>query len=255
MTDTFEYKKRLSEKQFANDSQQTGNETTPKTISEPILTFAKALDGDSAQFVPVKPDQYGLYGWCADGVNEKVKHDGGYIRFGWTIWEWPNVLLTAEFHSVWSDPNGELVDITPKPQGESSIVFVPDASYPPSFNFNHRPTNRRHRLYEEPNYSALAQDAVSKMKPVQIQYEINRADKKGQTLLEWIAQKQPRDLLPQLIDRFIDVCSKYDRKVDVLNPGGGSFSPDREFMDLSNEKMRLLHLVQSQTRRTPKSEA
>jgi hypothetical protein len=54
MTDTFEHKKRLSEKQFANDSRQAGNETTPKAISEPILAFAKALGGDSAQLVPVK---------------------------------------------------------------------------------------------------------------------------------------------------------------------------------------------------------
>ena len=53
MTDTFEHKKRLSEKQFANDSRQAGNETTPKAISEPILAFAKALGGDSAQLVPV----------------------------------------------------------------------------------------------------------------------------------------------------------------------------------------------------------
>ena len=45
---------------------------------------------------------------------------------GWQLWEWPRVLVEAEFHAVWLSPQGRMVEITPKPHGETSILFVPD---------------------------------------------------------------------------------------------------------------------------------
>lgn len=45
---------------------------------------------------------------------------------GWQLWEWPHVLVEAEFHAVWVSPQGEMIDITPKAAGEIQILFVPD---------------------------------------------------------------------------------------------------------------------------------
>jgi hypothetical protein len=53
------------------------------------------------------------------------------MLLGWTIWEWPSTMIEAEFHAVWRSPAGELIDVSPKGQGESVILFVeqPDATY------------------------------------------------------------------------------------------------------------------------------
>jgi hypothetical protein len=36
-------------------------------------------------------------------------------------------MLDAEFHAVWSSPDGTLVDIVPKGDGEQRILFLPDS--------------------------------------------------------------------------------------------------------------------------------
>lgn len=45
---------------------------------------------------------------------------------GWQLWEWPHVLVEAEFHAVWQSPQGQMIDLTPKPHQESTVLFVPD---------------------------------------------------------------------------------------------------------------------------------
>lgn len=240
MTETFDEKRRASLKQFARDRAQAASETTPTEISTAATEFARELGGGVPRFVPVSTDACGLYGWCSDGVLEKVKRDGGQIVFGWTIWEWPEVMLTAEFHAIWSGTNGKLIDITPKPQGETSILFVADGSYAPDFDFSHRPTNRRKNIAVEPDYSRLAAVTIAGMKPSQIKYEAGRATKKGVSLVEWIAERQAKDRFPSLVDRLIDICHQYEVHLDFLNPGGGAFEPDRKFFDLERQKIALL---------------
>jgi hypothetical protein len=249
MTETFEQKKQLSQEHFKSSSGPS-DETTPKAISGAVETLSTSLGG-TAQFVPVRQDQYGLFGWCSDGVLEKIKHDGGSIRFGWTIWDWPGVFLTAEFHAVWISPNMELVDITPKPQGESQIVFVADESYPADFDFDKRPINRRFRIPQEPDYIQLARTEIARMRSTQIDYESKRASKKGASLVEWIAAKQPRSTMPSLVDKLIAVCEAVDRKTDSLSGSRSFFSPDREYVELMKTKIQLMQAARVAA---PKSE-
>jgi hypothetical protein len=35
-------------------------------------------------------------------------------------------VIEGEFHAVWSSPQGRLLDVTPKPDGETRILFLPD---------------------------------------------------------------------------------------------------------------------------------
>jgi hypothetical protein len=53
-------------------------------------------------------------------------HHGGKQHLGWAIWEWPKVLIEAEFHCIWESPGGELLDITPKDSPLDKILFLPD---------------------------------------------------------------------------------------------------------------------------------
>ena len=74
MDPSFTRKKQMSEEHFAAQPEEVGRETTPKAITQDVITFSHML-GSEPEFVPVRSDAYGLFGWCSDGVEEKVRHD------------------------------------------------------------------------------------------------------------------------------------------------------------------------------------
>lgn len=63
---------------------------------------------------------------CWDNVQAAIERRGGQAVTGWLIWEMPDVLLNAERYACWLSPDGELTDVTPKPDGETRIVFLSD---------------------------------------------------------------------------------------------------------------------------------
>ncbi len=68
---------------------------------------------------------------CFINVDEMVKKDGGEQVLGWSLIEsLPDVLMEAEFHSVWRDHEGALHDVTPKEYQtlDPRTVFLPDPS-------------------------------------------------------------------------------------------------------------------------------
>lgn len=62
---------------------------------------------------------------CVENVAFKMMNDGGDFQFGWAIWEWPEVMLEAEFWVVWVNHDGQLVDVTPRGRGDK-ILFIAD---------------------------------------------------------------------------------------------------------------------------------
>lgn len=101
--------------------------TTPKEISRPIKRLIeKVAPGAKAIYLPVTPESAAVVNECFPNVQAKIERSGGSMLCGWQVWEWPHVLVEAEFHAVWQSPAGELVEITPKAQQEPRILFVPD---------------------------------------------------------------------------------------------------------------------------------
>lgn len=101
--------------------------TTPLEISRPIKRLVeRVVPGGSAIYLPVTPEPGAVVNECFPNVETKIERAGGQMLCGWQLWEWPHVLVEAEFHAVWMSPAGDLVEITPKPQQESKILFVPD---------------------------------------------------------------------------------------------------------------------------------
>ena len=102
--------------------------TTPKEINQEILDFCKEIDTTTKPvFLNLLPvDEY-VVGECYGNVENHIKKHGGRVQYGWIIWEDPQVLLDAEFHAVWVSDNGEHIDVTPKADGEGSILFLPDS--------------------------------------------------------------------------------------------------------------------------------
>lgn len=55
------------------------------------------------------------------------RNPGGSVVTGWVIWQAKAArFIEAEFHSVWCDPTGVLLDVTPRKDGERFVLFVRD---------------------------------------------------------------------------------------------------------------------------------
>lgn len=101
--------------------------TTPSEITRPIRGLIEQLNrGGQAVYLPVRPESDAIVNECFPNVEAKISRSGGRMLCGWQLWEWPHVMAEAEFHAVWVSPEGEMVEITPKPNGETCILFVPD---------------------------------------------------------------------------------------------------------------------------------
>lgn len=233
-----------SAQQFALEQRNPNghHETTPEAISDAVVKFAGSLGSEPACFVPVVADAYGLFGWCIDGVNEKVRAMGGTPVLGWAIWEWPTAMLTAEFHCVWADQGGELFDITPKPRGQTRIAFVPDHSYPSNFNFDERPRNRRMRIWPDTDKAALAIAHDAGLSDSQRAYETRRAAKAGIPLLQWLERKIPDAPMVVAVDEAIAACAAFEEHSDSLGMSGAIRVDDR-YHALARRREAALNVV------------
>ena len=105
----------------------TGAGTTPTApLSKDVLDFCAGISGDFQMYLPFtlvdfryKPQQ------CFINVLHRVRENGGSCLYGWVIWQSP-YFIEAEHHAVWKAPDGRVLDITPRVDGEKSVLFVPD---------------------------------------------------------------------------------------------------------------------------------
>lgn len=135
--------------------------TTPPQITPEILKLCSAVNpGQIPIFIPVLPDQYSQIDHCFFNVKDKCEREGGIIEYGWAIWEWPAVLIEAEFHAVWKKPDGNLIDISKRVEGQ--ILFLKDEKRTYDFNKNgYRVDNIRKPISNSPlvrEYIGLAEE-------------------------------------------------------------------------------------------------
>ena len=101
--------------------------TTPACLTPALTRLIETLaPGRDAVRLRVQADPQAVVNECFVNVETRVAASGGNILCGWQLWEWPDVLVEAEFHAVWCSPGGTLIDLTPKQQGETDVLFVPD---------------------------------------------------------------------------------------------------------------------------------
>lgn len=99
----------------------------PNQITDEIrLLLSKIGVQEEPKYVKCKPNQNHPQNECFPVVAERVEADGGERILGWQIWQ-GQLLVEAEFHAVWKTPDGELIDITPKPIPLDRILFVADS--------------------------------------------------------------------------------------------------------------------------------
>jgi hypothetical protein len=103
--------------------------TTPKTIDDKVIELCRKIDPTkSPVYIDVLNDSRLKKDNCFENVDVKVRQEGGRVQYGWTIWEHPNVMIEGEFHAVWVNPKGQMIDITPKTDAEAKILFLPDST-------------------------------------------------------------------------------------------------------------------------------
>lgn len=103
-------------------------ETTPAKITDKIMELCSRIVPDvKPEYVSVKIQEWSRARECFPNVKRMIQEQGGQQVNGWAIWQWANILAEAEAHSVWRSPEGKLADITPHDNGETEILFLPDA--------------------------------------------------------------------------------------------------------------------------------
>ena len=182
-----------------------GGQLVPLADSPHVQALVREIGAGTPVRIDKRDDHLGLYGWAADGVRARIEADGGAIRFGWRFRDWPGVLLTAEYHAVWEQPDGALVDITPAITEDSESLFAPDDTEPP-------PGDRYHVQHVSPDRFHDIVNRIASLKPGQRAYEERRAAKAGQSLHDWIGMKSFPDILIDAIPAFIAACDDFTAK-------------------------------------------
>ncbi len=102
-------------------------ETTPAKVTDKIMELCNGIVPDmKPEYVSVEVQEWSLPSECFPNVWQMVQEQGGQQVNGWAIWQWANMLVEAEAHSVWQSPEGELIDITQHANGENEILFLRD---------------------------------------------------------------------------------------------------------------------------------
>lgn len=100
----------------------------PRIIKPYVIAFCRSIvPNPIPTYVTVRPAEGVAPDDCFRAVPAHINRHGGGQQIGWTIWEWPKVMIEAEFHCVWLSPSGEFQDITPKRVTVPRILFAPDA--------------------------------------------------------------------------------------------------------------------------------
>lgn len=98
--------------------------TSPQTIDKHVLELLKKLEVKyNPVMVPLQIEEYSKPSNCFNNVKIKKEKDGGDIVYGWAILKGIG-LYEAEWHAVWINNNGILIDITPREKEDVQIMFV-----------------------------------------------------------------------------------------------------------------------------------
>lgn len=103
---------------------------TPDKITPIVRIMIEKLDATHEEtYLPLEPEKGAEERDCFPVVQKKVEQCGGRMIMGWQIWETKH-LVEAECHAVWEDEDGDLHDITPKPESLKidRILFVEDGN-------------------------------------------------------------------------------------------------------------------------------
>lgn len=113
----------------ANKKMKRGPTTPKEPLSKEVQRVLNRLPSKAAPVRLSFTDLGQDYKEAACHVNAKHRAEtaGGLRVHGWVVWQYPRA-AQAEFHSVWRNADGDLVNITPHRNDQAEILFVEDPS-------------------------------------------------------------------------------------------------------------------------------
>jgi hypothetical protein len=99
-----------------------------RPLSKGILKLARQIDATmTPEYVAVEPGENCLHGNAFENVALVIRRNGGSVQHGWRMREQPSAYVEAAFHAVWRRPDGLLIDVTPRTDELTEILFLPDS--------------------------------------------------------------------------------------------------------------------------------
>ena len=159
--------------------------TTPSEIGGAVDALQKRFTLGPAFWVPVEARPDSTPGECYGDVERQAQEYGGGIVYGWTVWEWPRIMVEGEFHAVWKNPAGGLRDVSHKTDQEQRILFIPDIARTYQ---GHRIDNLRLALWDYPlvhEFIRLAEERARMMDAGRINERDFRVSREAALKLEF----------------------------------------------------------------------
>lgn len=187
--------------------------TTPKTISPFILNSCQSITKETPRYIEILPTLGAEINNCFFNVKEQCENKGGQAILGWSVWEFPTVMIEFEFHAIWESPTGEQIDITPKPMEENKILFLPDNSK--KFDYSKpwiRTDNIRKAIFNHPlidEFISLAEKKFNLEEHYSQEYLI----------------KVPEDKYLPIIERMKYLISIFHSKYHLKDVGRNDYCP------------------------------
>lgn len=106
--------------------------TLPEAADHPeVLEFLKIWRLKKPVYVGYEDlgEGYGRE-FCHVSAKHAALHRGGRRVHGWALWNFRKNdvdVIVGDFHSIWENPDGKLIDVTP-PRAGDRVLFAPDAS-------------------------------------------------------------------------------------------------------------------------------
>lgn len=96
-------------------------------VSKNILKLARQLDATGTpEYIVVEPREGCLPNASFENVKAMIKTHGGSTQHGWAMREQIH-FAEGEFCAVWRCLDGRLIDVTPRADGQTRILFLPDS--------------------------------------------------------------------------------------------------------------------------------
>ena len=97
-------------------------------ISKGILKLARQIDATLVpDHVEVEPGEGCVPGQSFENVVAVVRRCGGSMTLGWSLREQAGVFAEGTPHAVWRSPVRGLIDVTPRTDQQSRIIFLSDS--------------------------------------------------------------------------------------------------------------------------------
>jgi hypothetical protein len=111
--------------------------TTPKVIEAEVAKLLDYLELDPSTAARLKYTAPTTFtpelSMCHFNAWLQHRDQGGSVQIGWILWQMKELsFCEAMFHAVWVSPENQLVDVTPRQDGEEEVLFVPDDRFPVS---------------------------------------------------------------------------------------------------------------------------